>query len=382
VWDATTGAERPPIKGQVGGIVSVAFSADAKSLAAAGESGIVRLWDVATSAERQPVTDRPDWYTGARFRPDGGLLALMTRDYTIKLWDPARGGERAVLTGHKNDILSWDFSADGRLLATGSRDGTARIWDAVSGELHKTLSHEGHGVGFVGFTPDARTLVVGDGGGVGFWDSGSGQQRAALACPKGSQISCVALSPNGKTVVAGHGSDNLIQVCDVTTGKEQSPLQVSKETCRAIAFSLDGQLLVVREASWATKLWDWAANKERCSLPPSYANALSPDARTAATVSITADTGQLLVWDLATGQSKSLEGHVKRVESVAFSPDSQFLASAGQDGRVILWDPVTRRQKLHMWQLPGPVARVLFAPDNRHLVTINGNGTAYILRLP
>jgi len=31
--------------------------------------------------------------------------------------------------------------------------------------------------------------------------------------------------------------------------------------------------------------------------------------------------------------------------------------------------------------LPGPIDKVLFSPDGKHLATGNGNGTVYILRL-
>ena len=37
---------------------------------------------------------------------------------------------------------------------------------------------------------------------------------------------------------------------------------------------------------------------------------------------------------------------------------------------------------LHEWSFPGPVRRVLYAPDNRHLLVAGGNGVLYILRLP
>jgi WD40 repeat protein len=57
-----------------------------------------------------------------------------------------------------------------------------------------------------------------------------------------------------------------------------------------------------------------------------------------------------------------------------------MLASAGHDGRIILWD-VAKQAKVREWQMPGPVLAVGFAPDGRHLAAANGNGTVYVLRL-
>src|SRR5262249_31752673 len=89
------------------------------------------------------------------------------------------------------------------------------------------------------------------------------------------------------------------------------------------------------------------------------------------------------LWDLSTTKTQGrsfLKWHTGRLTSVAFAPDGKSLASAGGDGRIILWD-VAAGDKLREWQLPGPVYSVAFAPAGRHLATANGNGTVYILRL-
>jgi WD40 repeat protein len=88
------------------------------------------------------------------------------------------------------------------------------------------------------------------------------------------------------------------------------------------------------------------------------------------------------LWDLDGDESKShafFKWHTGPVLSVAFGPDGKRIASAGHDGRIILWD--VGGNKIHEWQLPGPVRNVAFAADGRHLAAGNSNGTVYVLRL-
>ena len=88
------------------------------------------------------------------------------------------------------------------------------------------------------------------------------------------------------------------------------------------------------------------------------------------------------IWDLASKQVRlPLEGHTRNVYSMGYSPDSQMLVSADVGGRIILWDLASRRKKVYEWQLPGTASRVAFAPDGRHFISVNGNGTVYVFRV-
>jgi hypothetical protein len=45
-----------------------------------------------------------------------------------------------------------------------------------------------------------------------------------------------------------------------------------------------------------------------------------------------------------------------------------------------LWDFAVQGP-VRKWQLPGLISQVAVARDGRHLITYNGNGTIYVLRL-
>ena len=62
-------------------------------------------------------------------------------------------------------------------------------------------------------------------------------------------------------------------------------------------------------------------------------------------------------------------GHSGPVLSVAFSPDGEWLASAGADHSVRLWDVKTGRQLRVLTGHTAMTPQVLFSPDGRHLVS-------------
>jgi WD40 repeat protein len=64
------------------------------------------------------------------------------------------------------------------------------------------------------------------------------------------------------------------------------------------------------------------------------------------------------------------------------NPVDGRVATAYSDGIITLWNKdMWRPQTFRVGPHRGKVHDLVFTPDGRHLITANGNGTLYVLRL-
>lgn len=238
------------------------------------------------------------------------ILALLTALLLIPqsvqpafaLWGPDKSvGEEGKLKGHKHEIFSLAFSHDGKKLASGSFDGTTRIWDSSTWQVLHELAGHGNWVSAVAFSPDGRFLVsAGIDRRIQIWDAETGANLfTSQEHAKG--VLSLAYSPDGKWLASG-GLEGKILIYNTQTWQVQKTLVPSANNpggVGALAFSPDG-------------LWLASA---------SY------------------DDPVIRLWNPETGQAGPLlSDHIKEVYALSFSPNGQYLASAGEDRIIRLWD--------------------------------------------
>jgi WD40 repeat protein len=72
---------------------------------------------------------------------------------------------------------------------------------------------------------------------------------------------------------------------------------------------------------------------------------------------------------------QKLEGHKRRVNAVAFSPDGQLLASASSDRTIVLWSPATGEFVQHLEGHSDHVNAVVFSADGQLLASASDDKT-------
>jgi WD40 repeat protein len=298
--------------------------------------------------------------TALAFSPDGKILATGSQDYTVKLWNVATGLMLRTIDGHPYEVRRVAFSGDGTEVLSVSNylyKITINISDTATGQLKRTLANPEalsntsllDSSGSVAFSPDGSIMalaVSGSSGGrvIEIIDT---HTDALLHRIKAAGDIHLSFSPDGRYLAAT--SDGCaLTLWDPLSGKQirqlgcGSWLDIFRARANykfdAITFSGDGRTIAGFAGATLTQ-FDVASGSMLSTVDTGStieALTLSPDGSMLATSSY----GKIDIRD-ATGKSiRKIEGHAGSFSKVAlaFSPDSQVLATGGGDSLVRLWD--------------------------------------------
>jgi WD40 repeat protein len=409
-------ADKPLVlRGHEDWIDRVAIDPKARWVAAAGHGlrlGALKtaLWDVSA---KDPTTvtyslegDKlwssvgPDQIHSLAFSPDGRWLLAGSGNrgnHTARLWDlSARNPESTAraLRGHEDGIGRVAFSPDSRWAITASYyDKTARVWDLTAKDptLDPRIFHAGHAIYAMTISPDGRWLATGGPDKtVRLWDLRN-NDSAAKHTFYGHEggIHSVAISADSRWLVTGSG-DNTARLWDLTANDPVSTVRVLRGHegyVDSVAIDRGRWLVTASLRDPVPRLWDLTSEdpaetdivlRGRGVLD---SMALSPNGRWLV-ARFSEDEG-LRLWDMAAPNPASavrvLRGHEgPRIRVVGFSPESRWLATAGDDNTVRLWNLTAANPVLAVSlrgiQFRGNVRAVAFSPDG-HWLAAGGPGS-------
>ena len=298
-----------------------------------------------------------------------GMILYCSPDATEGTAGPIRS-----LEGHTHLVETVAFSPDGKTLASGSWDYTVRLWDLSVANGKQTgrpviLPHETTRLAMA-FSPDNSTLVSAGDRSLTIWTGGPEYERR-LEC-KGETYHCLSFSPDGRTLALG-AEDGSVRLWEMPSAREQGALQDHSGTIRSVAFSPDGRHLVSASQKGRVVLWDVSSGLALSTLveegpQPVGAVAFSPDGRLIAVGHFVFEDRDVLLFDANTGDLKNrLVGHRRGIHGLAFSPDGRYLASAGLDHCIKLWDLDKSSELANLSDEVGWVKSIAFSPEGTRI---------------
>ena len=398
LWDVTTGANVATLEGHTDGVDWVAFSPDGTALVSRSWDQTVKLWDLATGTG---TTILQEWGSVA-ISPDGTLLAFGLLDGAIKLWDRATGTDAAAFEGHSGQVGYMAFSPDGTTLASASEN-EIKLWDVATGRTTATLQ----GYAPLVFSPDgillAFELLEGT---IKLWDRTT-ETFVAIESGHGDWVHSMAFSSDGQVLVSWGGNTLMLWDASGWTGPRPRRLvKVSGDGQQGSAgASLDdplvvevrdqnddplpGVLVTFKVTQGDGRLGDGVTlEKARTGADGRAVSSLTLGSNSGThTVegsvgglepvrfhAVAAGSPTLLLDRDWTGQIPT--GAVARLgkgslgqsdQTIAFSPDGQYLAVASSLG-IWLYETATSRPPA-LLPSENPVGGVAFSPDGRTLVS-------------
>lgn len=276
---------------------------------------------------------------GIHFSPDGKTLVTACRDNQIRVFDIATGKQvrarkhqpgavllnanRMVERIEKKGVQVWDLteermlqlleampvrgrtamSRDGKLMATADVDTRhVHLFDAASGKRKHALPDGIGGASELVFSPDGESLVAANyDNDIRVWKTRSGELVRKIEDMTGAMFTA-QFTPDGKQLLMA-GLDETVYVLDGSTFQKLRTYKGHGETIAALAVSPDGKMVVTGGF----------------------------DVRT------TQNPVKVVFWDAASGKVLKTVRSPHRVVSLAFSPDSQWVAMTSGDKEISLF---------------------------------------------
>ncbi|WP_037271201.1 helix-turn-helix domain-containing protein [Kibdelosporangium aridum] len=347
LWDLESRTRIATLADNVDAAKAFSFSPDGKTLASAGMGPAVNLWDVASRTKLTSfVGHTGEAVIALEFSPDGRTVASAGNDLVVRLWDVPNRVPRGVLVGHQGSVYALAFSSDGTKLASAGEEGKIILWDPAAPPLASQPSKPVHDLAFM---PDGRSLAAVGPDHSTLWDLKTHAPQRIVGAG-GNLVNGVEISRDGRTLVtateapspSGHHS---LEIADPTTSAPSISLPGHTGGIMDVALSPDARTAATVGKDETAILWDVPNRTKLATLSVgdvSTGAAFSPDGRLLAVAS---HDNLVTLWDLATRtRTVQLRGHGGWARSVAFSPDGRILASSSADQTVILWDVATGAQ--------------------------------------
>ncbi|MCE2413819.1 WD40 repeat domain-containing protein [Candidatus Poribacteria bacterium] len=307
----------------------------------------------------------PIW--SLEFSPDGKTLAVGKYQW-VEIWDLETQRVIHTYEPHAGDVRSLTFSSDGKTLYTSSglasRIGEVRVWNVSSEELIKNFEIHGDTIESISLSPRNTTLVTASMDEYSAVIDLTRLQDTDFSVDKWltqhvGRVLCTLYHPEGNYFVTG-SEDKTIKVWNPNSLSVLVNLDANDGAVYSLAYSAEEGVIVSGSADNTVRTWrvtqtengDQSAVGQMTgalvreynghqgavySVDSGLVSLRSANDRTTMIASGSADTS-VIIWSLRSGNRyETFDASTDAIYAVQFSPNGEFVAAGGRDGKVRLY---------------------------------------------
>lgn len=285
------------------------------------------------------------------FSPDGNRLISADSNVVITVWDLK--SEQLIFQYNNAYIDSldiWDikFSSDGKVFLTINRENNITLMDTENFNILSIFSTGAaySSINDVVILPDNKSILTYHRNGhINVWDPFTNNPLEEHYYAHEKPVLGLAFHPEGTLI---SNDENIIRFWDISSITPGIfSLTVNDPMKTGIELTPDGKLIV---AGTGNDLYVWEYSSRQLYYPPMKGHskfitalAISPDGKFIASGG---EDAKIILWDSRTGKQigNSLEGHISAIRHIAFSPDSELIVSSGYDGTIRFWSTKTQKE--------------------------------------
>lgn len=237
-------------------------------------------------------------------------------------------------------------------------------------------------------------MFIAGAGNTGLWIYDAQSFQLIEFMEEETTIFSVAWSPDSQTLAFTDGI--LIKTLNVETGNLSILVEKATSPIATVVWSPDGQYLATGsydihetdryiETDPYILVWDASSGELVWTLIGHTANvselAWSPNSKllaSATSLNPNSNDPSIRIWDMETGQAAAVLNEREEVAALSWSPDGNFLATAGYDGALRIWDTQTSQIIQDVNSSGLFFTAVAWSSDSQYIAAADTNNVIYI----